>query len=262
MEFLKIARRRSLWSEVIYVLLNILLALAILEVVMATGSPVPAFALVLLSKWRVLAVRPRYWFANIQTNMVDVIVSLGLVVLLHAATGAFFAQLAITALYVAWLLGLKPRSKRSLVVAQAGVGVFVGITALVIVSSSWFASAVVIGFWLVGYSTARHVLSAYNHEAHLSFLSLLWGLVIAEIGWLTYHFTLAYNLVGTGNIKLPDATLMVVFISFLAERVYSSYAHHGKIRLQDILLPLLLVSGVAISLAVLELIFPRGKFYD
>lgn len=248
MEFLKIARRRSLWSEVIYILLNLLLALALLEVVMATGSPIPAFGLVLLSKWRVLAVRPRYWFANLQTNMVDVIVSLSLVALLHAASGAFIAQMVITALYAAWLLGLKPRSKRSLVVAQAGVGVFVGITALVTVSYSWYASAVVIGFWLVGYSTARHVLSAYNHEAHLSFFSLLWGLVIAEIGWLTYHWTIAYDLIGTGDIKLPQTALIIMCLSFLAERVYGSYASHGAVRTQDVILPTLLSLSVILIL--------------
>lgn len=61
MEFLKAAKRRTLLSELTYVALNIGLAVAILVVVLVIESPLPAIALVLLSKWRILAVRPRYW---------------------------------------------------------------------------------------------------------------------------------------------------------------------------------------------------------
>ncbi|MEP6710594.1 MAG: hypothetical protein ABJA64_02660 [Candidatus Saccharibacteria bacterium] len=250
MEFLKVAKRRSLWSEIVYIGLNLLLALAILVVVIAINSPVPAFALVLLSKWRVLAVRPRYWFVNIQSNMVDIIVSLSLVVLLSAASGAIVAQVIITALYAFWLLALKPRTKRSLVVAQAGIGVFVGVMALVTVSYDWYAFVVVVGFWLIGYNTAKHVLSAYNHEAHLSLLSLLWAFVIAEIGWLTYHWTIAYDLIGTGHIKLPQVAVFAFILSFLAERVYNSYAKYGEVRSQDILLPTLLSVSVVLVLVI------------
>lgn len=250
MEFIKSAKRRSLWSEIAYIALNLLLAMAILVVVIAIESPLPAFGLVLLSKWRVLAVRARYWYVNIQSNMVDIIVSLSLVALLDAATGALFAQIIITILYALWLLVLKPRSKRSLVVAQAGVAAFVGVTALALVSYDWYASLVVAGFWLIGYSTARHVLSAYQHEAHLSFLSLVWGFVVAEIGWLSYHWTIAYDLIGVGDIKLPQVALIVVIVSFLGERVYSSFAHHGHVRSSDVLLPTLLSVSVVLMLIV------------
>jgi len=74
MEFLKLSKRRSLLSELIYIVLNVALAVGLLVIVWAIASPYAAFALVLLSKWRVFAVRPRYWFANLQANMVDVIV--------------------------------------------------------------------------------------------------------------------------------------------------------------------------------------------
>ncbi len=72
MEFLKSSKRRSLVSELVYIALNVAFAIATLVIVLAIDSPLPAFALVLLSKWRILAVRPRYWFVNIQTNLVDI----------------------------------------------------------------------------------------------------------------------------------------------------------------------------------------------
>lgn len=250
MELLRLPNKRSLFSEIIYIALNVMLAVAILGVVWAVESPYAAFLLVLLSKWRVLAVRPRYWFANLQSNLVDLIVGLSVVVLLYAANGALAAQIFITVLYVVWLLFIKPRSKRSFVAVQAGVATFLGITALMIVSYSWIASLVVILMWVIGYSAARHVLGSYE-EAHISFYSLVWGLLFAELGWLMYHWTFAYSLPGTGDIKLPQGALIALAVSFIAERAYTSYEKHGSVHSNDMILPSLL----SVSLIVILLIF-------
>lgn len=249
MEFLKSSKRRSLLSELIYILLNIALAVAVLVVVLAIESPLAAFALIVLSKWRILAVRPRYWFANVQANMVDIIVSLSVIVLLYAANSALITQCIITVLYIVWLLFIKPRSKRVFIAIQAGTATFLGVTALLSVSYDWIASVVVVGMWLIGYSTARHVLGSHD-EVHISFYSLIWGMITAEIGWLAYHWTYAYALPGVGNIKLSQTALIVLAMSFLTERVYSSYTKHGTVRSGDIILPALLsVSLIVIMLA-------------
>lgn len=241
MDFLKVAKRRSFVSGLAYNALNVALAIAILVVVQTSGSPLPAFILVLLSKWRVLAVRPRYWFAHVQANLVDFIVSIGLVILLSAANTkeGFWLQIIITILYIAWLLFLKPRSKRSLVVMQAGVAAFIGVTALYIVSFAWPVSVVVILMWLIGYSVARHVLSAYE-ETHVLFLSLLWGFVFAEFGWLAYHWAVGYAIPGLIGIKIPQIAIILLAISFVVERGYESYSRNKAIRMNDIILPLLL----------------------
>ena len=251
MEFLKSARRRSRVSDVLYITLNVLLAFAILGIVWAIESPLPALVLVLLSKWRVFAVRPRYWRAHVVSNLIDIIVSVGFVALLYAATGAIVAQVVITLLYIGWLLFLKPASKRRFVVAQAGVGLFVGITAATIVAADWYVSVVVALFWLIGFAAARHVLVAYERESHVTLLSLIWGFVMAEIGWLLYHWTIAYPLPGIGDIQLPQVSIIALTLSFLAERVYASYHHNDEIRLADILLPLLF----SLSLIALLLLF-------
>lgn len=249
MEFLKLPKRRTLFSELIYILLNVALAIALLITVWVIASPYAAFALVLLSKWRILAVRPRYWFANIQANLVDIIVGLSVVVLLYAASGALITQIAITLLYIAWLLVIKPRSKRMFVAIQAGVAIFLGVSALVQVSYDWFASPVVLIMWVIGYSAARHVLGSYD-EAHISFYSLVWGLVFAEIGWLTYHWTFAYAIAGVGDIRLSQAALVALGMSFVAERVYASYTKHGAVRSSDVTLPILLSGSVILILLI------------
>ncbi len=252
MELLKTARRRSVWSEIIYVLLNILLAITILIAVLATTTPWLAFGLILLSKWRVLAVRSRYWMANIRANMVDMIVGFSVVVFLNAAQGDLVIQIALTALYIGWLLFIKPRSKRSIVALQALIGVLFGIGAIMQLSPSWPASLVVILSWLVGYSAARHIMSV-QHESHINFLSLLWGFVVAEIAWLTYHWTISYTV--AGNLQLAQSTIIIVALSFLAERIYMSYHHHQQIRMNDIILPALLSLSV---IAVVVFVFGRA----
>lgn len=246
MEFLKSSKRRSLVSELVYIILNIGLASAVLVSILVTQSSLLAIAIVLLSKWRVLAVRPRFWVANMKANLVDVIVGVSLAVLMGVAMNALIVQLLLAAAYVGWLLFVKPRSTRAYVAIQAGTAVFLGITALMSVSYGWAASLVVLGMWLVGYASSRHVFTSYE-EAHSSFYSFVWGLVMAELGWLAYHWTFAYAL-GSTALKLPQAALVGLGLSFLAERVYSSYRTHGAVRSQDVMLPALLSVSIIIVL--------------
>jgi hypothetical protein len=255
MEFLKIVRRRSFLSEVVYTVLNIALAVGVVLIVQATQSPWLAIGLVVLSKWRVLAVRPRYWFANIQANLVDFIVSLSIVIFLYsteigavAATQKPFILIGLTLLYIGWLLFLKPRSKRVYVVAQAGAALFLGTAALFILAYLMPASVAVLVMWLIGYTTARHVLSSYDDETHILFLSLLWGLVLAEIGWIAYHWTVGYMPLGIQNVIFPRVALSVFCIGFIVHRAYDSFYHHKTIRGNDVLLPLLFTISIIVVL--------------
>ena len=250
MEFLRQSRRRSLLSEIVYIALNLLVAIGIFAVVYFVGSPFAAFGIVLLSKWRVLAVRPQYWGANVMANLVDMIVGLSFVVLLSAAAGQVVLQVVFTVLYVAWLLFLKPQSKRVYVIWQAGIGLFIGTAALLQVSYDWWSSIVVVARWLIGYSTARHALGAYR-EPHTQLLSLVWGLIVAELGWIAYHWTLAYQLPFAENVMIAQMSLIIIFLGFLAERTYASYHKHEKVLFADIILPLLLtVSSVVLLLTL------------
>jgi len=252
MEFLRVVRRRSVLSETIYILLNIALAVVVLVSTISTNTPWLGIALVLLSKWRVLAVRPRFWFAHIEANTVDVIVGISVVVLMYlagqASTGnGLGAQIVLMLLYVAWLLFLKPRNRRSYVAVQAAVAVFMGSFALESLSYEWPSSLVVLVLWLIGYACARHVFVSHS-DSDTRFLSLAWGFIFAEIGWLTYHWTIAYTLPFGSGLQLPQASLLLLGVSFLGERVYSSYMKHQKLRLNDVLLPLLLVVGIIVIL--------------
>jgi len=179
--------------------------------------------------------------ANIRANLVDVIVGISMVVLLYAASGDLPTQIGLTALYIAWLLFLKPRSKRGHVVAQAAVGLIFGITAIVQISPSLPSSAVVLLSWLIGYATARHILSV-QHESHINFLSILWGFVVAEVMWLGYHWTIGYQV--SKSLQLSQIVIIIGALSFMAERIYISYHRNGKIQSSDIMMPALLCLSI------------------
>lgn len=258
MEFLKLVRKRSFISELVYMGLNIALAVAVLLVVRYTDSIWFALALVALSKWRVFAVRPRYWWANLRANMVDFIVSVSVVLHLNIINTASIADpskiwlmIGLTLLYVAWLLFIKPRSKRSFMAAQSGIAVFVGMSALFAVSYNWPVSLVAGAAWLIGYTAARHVLSSYDEETHGLFLSLVWGLVIAELAWVGYHWAIAYPLPLVPSLMVPQIAFIATLVSFLAYKSYDSFYHHSKVRMNDILLPLLFTVSVILVLLVI-----------
>ncbi len=243
MELLRTARQKSLLSELVYIVLNIALAAALLVAVLVVATPWPAFGLVLLSKWRVFAVRTRYWVANIRANLIDAMVGFSVVVFLYAATGSLATQIVLTSLYVVWLLVIKPRSTQGYITLQAGIGLALGIGAISQVGYMWPSWLVVLFAWVVGYSATRHVLST-EHETHINFLSLLWGFVVAELTWLTYHWNIGYDM--PGSIQLAQSTIVILALSFLAERIYSGYHNDGKIQTNEVILPVLLCVSVIV----------------
>lgn len=258
MEFLKLVRRRSFVSEVVYTVLNIAFAIALVVVIRYTESIPLALGLVAISKWRVLAVRARYWFVNIRSNLVDIIVSVSVVLHLYTIDTANitdFRKLILlgiaAALYIVWLLIIKPRSKRSYVAAQAGIAILLGTAALFTISFNWPVSVVVIGMWLIGFSAANHILNTYDDETHPLFLSLTWSVVFAEIGWVAYHWTIAYSLPLVTSLLIPQVSIIVVLVGFLAHKSYDSFYHHQKIRTSDIILPLLFTLSVIVFLTVI-----------
>ncbi len=253
MDFLKAHKRRSRLSESAYIALNVAMAITLLIIVLAVQSPWLAFGVVLLSKWRIFAVRPRFWFANLVANMVDIIVGVSMVILLYGASGYLWLQVGLTVLYTIWLLFIKPRSKRSLVAVQAAAAVFLGITALSMVSYSWDVVFFVAVMWIFGYVVARHVVGSYD-EPMTEIYSLITGLLFAELGWIGYHWLIAYPLPGFGLVKFSQLALFVTLFCFVAERSYASYHKHGVVRKADILMPVMLTVSIMISVYVLALI--------
>lgn len=253
MDLLKAHKRRSRVSESAYVALNIGLAATLLITVLAVQSPWLAITIVLLSKWRTLAVRPRFWCANIVANMVDIIVGISVVIILYGASGSPWLQTIIAALYAGWLLFIKPRSKRVYVAYQAGIALFLGVTALSMVSYSWNILFFVAVMWLFGYAATRHVLGSYE-EPLTALYSLVAGFICAELGWIGFHWLMAYPLPGFGAVQFSQLALFTSLYALIAERAYVSYHRHGEVRRADIILPVLLTISIMVVVYILAVL--------
>ena len=80
-DYIFIRKSRNALSTALHVTLNILLGVGSIFVTIVSGSWLIGFILVLLSKWRMFAVRPRYLWLNIKSNLVDLIVGFSFVAL-------------------------------------------------------------------------------------------------------------------------------------------------------------------------------------
>jgi hypothetical protein len=185
--------------------------------------------------------------------MVDIIVGVSTVILLYGASGTLWLQLIITALYVGWLLLIKPRSKRKYVAIQAGVAMFVGITALSMVSYSWDNLFFVTGMWVIVFSATRHVLGSYDEPMTIIY-SLITGYIGAELGWIGFHWLMAYPVPGFGTIQFSQLALFTTLYCLIAERAYVSYHRHGAVKRSDVILPILLTISIMVALYVLAIV--------
>lgn len=257
MELLKLVRKRSFISDMLHIILNVGLAVAVLATIQFTESLAFAIFIVLISKWRVFAVRPRFWIANLQSNLVDYIVNISIAVLMyavHMSNASLLERNIVVSIYfiahLAWLLYVKPKSKRKFMTLQAGAAVFLGVTAIYSMSYDWWASVVVLLMWVVGYGTSRHILSSYE-ESNVSLISFFWGLSFAEMGWIVYQWTVAYAPFGLITLNFPRAALSLLCVSFVVLKAYDSYYHHDKIRWNDIMMPVAFTFCVVVLLPLM-----------
>ncbi len=178
------------FSHLLYLALNVLLPI-LAYILVRIDFVGLAIALVLLSKWRMFAVRPRYWIANIIQNGVDMMVAISLIIFM-ASTVVVWWQLLWAALYGAWLLWLKPRYDVLSVSAQAMIGQLLGLSVLYIKFGDSSIVGLVAGTWLVAYLAARHYLTSFE-ESHSALLAHLWGYFAASLAFVLSHWLLFYG---------------------------------------------------------------------
>ena len=150
-----------------------------------------ALALILLSKWRIFAVRPRHWLAHLRTNAVDIIFSLSILAFMTSTT-AMSIQLAWVAVYEAWILFIKPGSKPFLVSIQALLAQLAGMVALFIAFEDVPLTVLMAGTGLILYFCARHFFGSFE-ERNYNAYSWIWTLFGTCLVWLLGHWLLFYG---------------------------------------------------------------------
>jgi hypothetical protein len=240
-EIIRTTKKKDIVTSLLHILFNLLMAGgSLLFVLLFPDSPWAAIGLVVVSKFRVFAVKPRFWIPNILSNLTDFIFCAGIVLLIWGAglgsgSDVLPYQLILTALYAAWLIFLKPLAKPVPVILQAGLSQFVGLVALFSVADYLSVPVVTVMCFGIGFAVARHVLMLHK-ERQYTLLAMVWGFVLAELGFLGYHWSLTYN---TGSlIHIPVVAVIAAVLAFVVEKFYSSYrANEGQVKQDDVLLP-------------------------
>lgn len=150
-----------------------------------------ALSIIVLSKWRMFAVRPRFWASNVRANAIDLMVGLS-VVLFMENSGSLLVQLVWLALYAAWLLFIKPASGSAVVAAQAALGQLAALSALYLTWADGPIYAITLLSGLFCFFAARHFLDTFD-EPYARMLSYTWGYFGAALAWLLSHWLLFYR---------------------------------------------------------------------
>jgi hypothetical protein len=199
-------RPKSGFSYIFHLALNTLLPLMIFVLVRAGFSQF-GLVLILLSKWRIFAVRPRYWLANIRASGVDLMVGVSLLIFMTHASSAYW-QLIWVAVYILWLTVLKPGSSTLSVTLQALTGQLLGLMAIFL----WFSGSplyqLIIITWVVCYLAARHFFTVFE-EPFTSLYSHTWAYFAASLTWVLGHWLLFY-----GAFAQPTVILTAIGMSF------------------------------------------------
>lgn len=178
------------FSHLFYVGLNALLPI-LAYILVRIDFVGLAILLVVLSKWRIFAVRPRYWIANIIQNGVDIMVAVSLIIFM-ASTSVVWWQLIWTLSYGAWLIWLKPRYDVLSVSAQAMIAQLLGLSVLYLKFGDSSVVGLVAGTWLVTYLAARHYLTSFE-ESHSPLLAHIWAYFSASLAFVLGHWLLFYG---------------------------------------------------------------------
>ncbi len=188
------------FSYVLYIVLNAVLPLLVFLLVRMSFVQL-ALSLILLSKWRMFAVRPRFWAANIRANAIDIVVGVSVLAFM-VASGSELLQLSWVVLYVGWLIGIKPRGETIWVSLQAIIGLAAGLMALFL---TWSHAPLFILVGSVGvlcFFAAHHFFYSFD-EPYMGLLSYTWAYFGAALTWILGHWLLFYG-------PIAEPTLLLV----------------------------------------------------
>jgi hypothetical protein len=159
-----------------------------------------ALSIVVLSKWRMFAVRPRFWASNIRANAVDLMVGLSIVIFM-VHSDSWSVKFIWAALYAVWLLAIKPGVGVMMISAQAFIGQLAALMALYL---TWAAGPVYGLTFLTGlfcFLAARHFLETFD-EPYSRMLAYIWGYFGAALAWLLSHWLLFYGVLAQPTLLL------------------------------------------------------------
>lgn len=192
------------FGYVAYLILNVFLPVLVLLLVKAELGTV-ALAVILLSKWRMFAVQPRFWIANIRSNAVDILLGLSMLGFMMG-TLSDWTRVVYALLWAVWLIFLKPRNSPLMVSLQALTG---QTAALMAIFSTWSRSPLILLVLAVGsvcFFAAHHFFYSFD-EPYIRLLSYVWGYFGAALTWVLGHWLLYHTVVSQVTLIITAVAL-------------------------------------------------------
>jgi len=248
-EYILTRKTRNIASSAVHVLLNLVFGVGTVLLTLYTSSPVLGLILVAISKWRVFAVRSRYIWLNFKSNLLDFIVGVSVVLITYYSGNVLVLDILLAIFYCVWLIVIKPLTSEIGTLSQALIAVFLGMSSSAIISAGSDPLAIVVMAFIVGYSASRHIISQSESKGY-GLLTLVCGLIFAEIAWLCQAWMIVYTFGKTG-IRVPQVAIILTLFTFLFYNVHlAAIKRDGEVKMSDIMAPLIF-SAVITAVIVL-----------
>ncbi len=199
-----------------------------------------ALILIVLSKWRMFAVRPRFWPANIRANAVDLMVGLSVVLFMTHSLSPW-VQLGWAVAYGAWLIYLKPKTSTLMISIQAGIAQLSALSALYLAWANGPTYGLTLATGLICYLSARHFYDAFD-ESYSRLLSYLWAYFGAALAWILSHWLLFYGV-------FAQPTILLTTIGYGVGAIY--YWDHNEKLNKNIQRQFILIMGLIVLIVLI-----------
>ena len=214
----KSTKPKTRWSVYVHTGLNLLLPIVLLALIWANLEYL-AIIVALFSKWRVVAVRPQHFMANLRSNAVDIVVKLSTLSFMITSQqidgDISLAQLAWTGWYMLWLTYVKPKSDTVWVGLQALTAQLLGLAAVFQFADTMNQVIFIALIWVISLSSARHFFASYE-EPWAKAMSHIWALFITQLSWILFRWILVY-------VFVPQIVLIVAVMAYTLGSIYHAF---------------------------------------
>lgn len=256
-DYILIRKGRNALSTATHVILNLLLGVGSIVLTVVTGHWLIGILLVFLSKWRMFAVRRRYWWSSLKANLVDLTAGVSFVLLAYLTGSTWTLAHTLLAIgYTVWLIWIKPKSTPVFTEAQALIALFLGSAVISLIFATLDAVWPALLTFVLASACARHVMSQRD-DTNFTLSTLCVGLFGAEAMWLAHTWYIIYVFGDTG-IRIPQISLILTLGGFLLSRIYhSTLKHDGKFKPEEIAAPVLFAAA---TILIIFLFFSQPVF--
>ena len=245
----------NLISGLFYVLLNALLAVAVVVLVNLFDAPWLGLAVIAVSKWRIFAVKIRFWWANLVSNLTDILVGISYVLLVYYIGGdQMIYQICSALLYIIWLLMIKPGTSSLKIMTQSLIAMFLVNLNLSLFGYRWPILVFLMVEMFIAYNIMGHYLKNADFEIkYTRLMSGIWALIMMELAWIYWHWMIGYNFVA--GIKVSQFAIVSTALTFLTYKVLFYMNQEADQNHRNLQIDLLASIGFVVVLILVMLLF-------